>query len=157
MEYVLPAVKVPRTALLCQWLWSSVWSCSTSMAWPRRSSPRPSTACAGKTPEQLPALDFISIARFGDVPLFFFFSFLPFSVSLKDPLQCIIPHCLWLLGVFSNTFLSLLLCGLCGLICSLLLYLLTCLGCLFFPLHPPIFHPLSPRSTRGINTNKLLL
>lgn len=136
MEYVLPAVKVPRTALLCQWLWSSVWSCSTSMAWPRRSSPRPSTACAGKTPEQLPALDFISIARFGDVPLFF--SFLPFSVSLKDPLQCIIPHCLWLLGVFSNTFLSLLLCGLCGLICSLLLYLLTCLGCLFLPTPP--FH-----------------
>ncbi len=120
------------------------------MAWPRRSSPRPSTACAGKTPEQLPALDFISIARFGDVPLFF--SFLPFSVSLKDPLQCIIPHCLWLLGVFSNNclvFIALWLMWPNMFITSIFTHLFRVFVC-SFPLHPSIFHPFSPRSMRGV-------
>lgn len=50
MGFVSPAVKAPKTVQPCLWPWSSAWSCSTSMAWRRRSSRRPWTACAGRLP-----------------------------------------------------------------------------------------------------------
>lgn len=47
-ECVSLAVRVPKTAQPCRWLWSSVRSCSRSMPSPHRSSTRPWTACAGQ-------------------------------------------------------------------------------------------------------------
>lgn len=45
---VSPAVRVQRTARPCHWPWNSVRSSSRNTPSPRRSSPKPWTACAGQ-------------------------------------------------------------------------------------------------------------